>query len=121
MAEPSIEEFLAAYPPEIRALALETKNLILRVIPSAVEIVDPPSKIVAYGFGRKYADLICAIAPYSKYLNLIFSKGAELPDPDQRLTGTGKRARHIKIRTIEDLTAASTRLLIEEALQKARP
>ena len=121
MTETSIDEFLAAYPPEIRALALETKNLILRVIPGAVEIVDPPSKIIAYGFGRKYADLICAIAPYQKYINLIFSKGVDLPDPAQRLAGTGKRARHIKIQAIEDLTASSTQVLIEEALHRALP
>lgn len=120
MTEPTLDEFLAAYPPEIRALALEARSLILRVIPDAVEMVDPPSKIVAYGLGRKYADLICAIQPYQKYLNLIFSKGTQLPDPDQRLTGTGKRARHIKIEALADLSAPSTQTLIEEALRISR-
>ena len=119
MDEPSLEQFLAAYPPEIRDLVMDTRSLIYRVIPNAIEMVDLPSKIVAYGLGRKYADLICAIAPYPKYVNLMFSKGAVMADPDKRLEGTGKRARHIKIRGSADLQASSTQTLLEQALRLA--
>ena len=45
-------------------------------------MVDTPSKIIAYGASAKYADLVCAIAPYPKYVNLMFSRGASMPDPD---------------------------------------
>ena len=117
MTNAALTEFLEHYPAEIRALVFETRSLILSVIPNAVELVDPPSKIIAYGLGQKYADLICAIAPYAKYINLIFSKGATLPDPGQRLQGTGKRARHIKIHAEADIQDPSTRTLLEEALR----
>jgi hypothetical protein len=120
MTGPSLEDFLKTYPPEIGKLAVETRSLILRVVPDAFEIVDPPSKIIAYGFGQKYADLICAIAPYPKHINLIFSKGAELPDPAHRLTGTGKRARHIKIQSLADIEDPTTQNLLEEAVQKMK-
>ena len=60
-------------------------------------MVDKPSKIVAYGASAKYADLVCAIAPYPKYVNLMFSRGASMPDPDGILKGTGKKARHIRV------------------------
>lgn len=38
-------------------------------------MVDTPSKIVAYGASVKYADLVCAIAPYPRDVNLMFSRG----------------------------------------------
>ncbi|HVN55409.1 MAG TPA: DUF1801 domain-containing protein [Anaerolineaceae bacterium] len=92
---PDLDNFLSAYSPEVRELALKARAPILEVIPGAVEIVDAPSKIVAYGLGRKYADLVCAIQPQKSYVNLIFSKGASLPDPQGLLEGTGKKARSL--------------------------
>ena len=115
MSETTVDEFLASYSPEVRDLALQTRNLVLEVIPKALEMVDPPSRIIAYGFSPKYADLICAIAPYKSYINLIFSKGTELPDPEGLLTGTGKRARHVRINTPEDVKRPGLRSLIQTA------
>jgi len=116
MNKASLEEFLISYNPEIRQLVLKTRALVLDVIPQAIEQVDPPSKIIAYGFGSKYADLICAIAPYKTYINLIFSQGTQLPDPQGLLTGTGKRARHVKIMTARDIERLGFRALLEAAL-----
>ena len=115
MPADSLEQFLSAYPPEVRDLALQTRALILDALPGAVELVDAPSKIVAYGYGSKYADLVCAIQPQKSYLNLIFSKGATLPDPAGLLAGTGKRARHVKVTSAEDLARPGVRVLIETA------
>jgi hypothetical protein len=115
MSETTVEEFLASYSPEVQALALQTRELVLEVIPKALEMVDPPSRIIAYGFSPKYADLVCAIAPYQSYVNLIFSKGTELPDPQGLLTGTGKRARHVRIDTAEAVKRPSLRSLIKTA------
>jgi len=121
MTEPSLDEFLVSYPPEIHDLVYQARELIFRVIPGAIEIVDPPSRIIAYGLGRKYADLICAISPYKGYINLMFSKGVELDDPEKLLEGTGKRARHLKIRKAEDLQAPGAQALLEDAFRRARP
>jgi hypothetical protein len=117
----SFEEFLASYTPEVRDLALRTRALILEAIPDAVEVVDPPSKIIAYGFGRKYADLVCAIAPYKSYVNLIFSRGVELPDPCGQLSGTGKRARHVKIQSPADIDPPGVRALLGAAVGLMQP
>jgi len=112
----AVTEFLATYSPEVRDLALKTRALILEVIPHAVEQVDPPSKIIAYGFGLKMADIICVIAPYKSHVNLMFSRGTELPDPRGLLVGTGKRARHVKITSDRDLKAPALRALVEAAV-----
>ncbi len=121
MTQNSLEQFLETYPPEIRALALAARELVLGSLPGALEIVDPPSKIIAYGFSPRYADLVCAVAPYNKYVNLIFSMGTALPDPQNLLEGTGKRARHIKIQPGFDFSAPGVRALLEEALARVRP
>lgn len=110
-----LEQFLDQYPPAVRELAMRARVLVLDALPGVIELVDPPSKIIAYGYSSKYADLVCAIQPHASYINLIFSKGAALPDPLGLLTGTGKRARHVKIEKVEDIERTGVRALVEVA------
>jgi hypothetical protein len=112
----AVKEFLAPYSPNLREIAMKTRDLILDIIPNAVEQVDPNSKIIAYGFGLKMADIVCAIAPHTAHVNLMFSKGTELPDPEGLLEGTGKRARHVKLKSPEDLKHPGVRALLEAAV-----
>jgi hypothetical protein len=113
-----VASFLAAYSPEVRALAQQTRDLVLETIPAALEMVDPASKIIAYGYGPKYADLVCAIAPFKSYVNLMFSQGASLPDPAGLLQGTGKRARHAKIQSPEEIDNPDLRSLLALAADR---
>lgn len=82
------------------------------------EMVDVSSKIIAYGYSPKYADLVCAIAPYKSQVNLMFSHGTELSDPQHLLEGTGKKARHVKISCIEVVDNSALRELIKQAEAK---
>lgn len=116
MPEPTLEEFLDPYSPPVRELALAARALILRAFPDALELVDAPSKIIAYGTGRKYADLVCAVAPFTAHVNLMFARGAALPDPAGLLQGTGKRARHVKLTSPADLEQSALLALLEAAL-----
>ena len=108
-------EFLGQYTPEVQELVLKTRTLVSRQLPGAQEMVDIPSKIIAYGYGPKYKDLVCAIAPYKGYINLIFGKGTLLSDPEKILTGTGKRARHVKIQLLADVEKPAIAALVREA------
>lgn len=102
-----LDAFLANYPDEIHQLALKLRDLILKELPAMIEQVDAPSKIIGYGYNRTYKGLVCGIAPFQSHLNLMFSKGATLPDAEGLLEGTGKKARHVKIRTAEDIARRS--------------
>ena len=117
----AVKDFLASYPPEVQKLALALRALVLNVFPSAIEQVDPPSKIIAYGTDRTYAGLICAIAPYRAYVNLMFAQGASLPDPEHLLEGTGKRARHVRITERAEVENPALRTLLETAAKAAPP
>lgn len=114
------DDFMAVYTPEVRDIARNVRLLILSAMPAAIEQVDPPSKIIGYGFDRTYAGLVCAIAPFTAHVNLMFSRGVELPDPAGLLEGTGKRARHVKLKAPADVDNPALRLLLETAVAWAK-
>ena len=117
----TVDSFLALYAPGVREIALRARTLIQDVIPDAIEQVDTASKIIAYGYARDYKSLICAIAPQKSYVNLMFARGADLPDPAGLLEGTGKRARHVKLATPAEADNQAVRILMMEAVRLANP
>jgi hypothetical protein len=112
--------FLASYSRESREIALSLRKLVLDVFPDAVEQIDPKSGIIAYGFDRTCNGLVCAIAPHMKHVNLMFSNGTQFPDSSKLLDGTGKQARHVKIRSEVETENPALRLLVQEAVKLSR-
>lgn len=115
-----MNRFLEDYTEDVQHLARLARVLVLEVFPAAVEQVDPPSRIIAYGVDRTYRGLVCAIAPQRTYVNLMFARGTDLADEEGLLEGTGKRARHVKIRGQEGVERPGVRALLEEAVALAR-
>jgi hypothetical protein len=113
-----LEPFLAPYNPEVRALALKLRALIREVMPDAIEQLDPPAHLIGYGLNRSYKGLICGITLHKAYINLMFARGTDLPDPEGLLVGTGKRARHVTIRQEAELGNPAIRTLLRAALQQ---
>ena len=109
------EAFIKDYPEPVQLIAVQLRELILSELPGTQEMVDAPSKIIAYGASAKYADLVCAIAPYPRYVNLMFSRGANMPDPDGILKGTGKKARHIRVEEMTEQIERQIRKYLQSA------
>ena len=61
---------------------MKVRALVLDVIPQAIEQADSGAKIIGYGFGPKYADIVCVIMPVKSGVNLGFYRGTELPDKE---------------------------------------
>jgi hypothetical protein len=116
-----VERFLAPYSPAICELAWKARALVLEVFPDAIEQLDPPAKLIGYGFDRGYKGLVCGIALHKAHVNLMFAQGAELPDPLGLLAGTGKRARHVKVQQPGDADRPGVRALLEAAVARKRP
>ncbi len=110
-----LNAFLAAYSREAREIALSLRTLVLDVFPDAIEQIDPKSGIISYGFDRTNSGLVCVIAPHLKHVNLMFSRGTQISDPSKLLDGTGKYARHVKIRSEEETQNPALRGLLEKA------
>jgi hypothetical protein len=117
----NVGKLLEAYPPEVQDLAHKARRLVSEIAPDAVEEVDWSSKMLGYTFiPGTYKGLILAVSPQKDRVNIIFAKGVEMLneglDDKGLLEGTGKQARHIKVRNEEILHDPTTRRLIESAV-----
>jgi Domain of unknown function (DU1801) len=117
MTDPSddavlFDRFLAASTPEVAAIARALRQAVLDAMPTAVEWFDPGNGLLAFGTSRTMRGLMFAVVPHKAHVNLQFVDGVDLPNPDGRLEGTGKRARHIKVHTVADAGASWLRAAI---------
>jgi hypothetical protein len=110
------EEIINHASPEVRELAVRAKALIQEVMPEVVEVAWPRQRIAGYGVGpKKMSEQFCYIAIFKERINLGFYYGAELPDPQDLLEGTGEPMRHVKISRLEQLEDPALRQLVEAA------
>jgi hypothetical protein len=86
---------------------------VLAVAPDAVETFDEPDWLLAFGPGGSRRPFWFAVIPHAAHVNLQLADGAELPDADGRIEGTGKRIRHVKGRSGEDAGAPGLRVVIQ--------
>jgi hypothetical protein len=121
-----ITDLLASYPPESQNLVKATRVFVLKTVPGAMEMVDSKSKVIGYGFGPKYVDMICSIMPTKIGVTLGIGWGTELPDPEKLLEGAGKVHRHVKLKEKSDLKRPALKALLKAGVarwktqQKAR-
>ncbi|MEX1248587.1 MAG: DUF1801 domain-containing protein [Anaerolineales bacterium] len=111
-----LEELLANFAPEVRNLALALRDLVFAVEPDAVEQIDVPAHLLAYGYAKTYKHLICVIILYKEYVNFGFPRGVDLPDPEALLHGTGKRARHIRIDDLGQVEAPEIAAMMQASV-----
>lgn len=113
----TFEEAIAEGTAAMQALARRARALIGDVYPEVVEVPWPRQQITGYGLGpKKMSEHFCYIGVHSEHVNLGFYYGADLPDPDGLLQGTGKAFRHIKIGDTEQLERQEIRDLLEAAI-----
>ena len=112
----TFEDVVSEASPEIKEIAHAARALLVEIKPGITEVPWGNQKIAGYGVGpKKMSEHFCYIAPQKNYVNLGFMYGADLPDPEGLLEGSGKLLRHVKIRSLEDLQRPALRKLIEEA------
>jgi len=115
-----VDRLLIRHTPIVREIAARVRRLILEAMPGAVEQVDPPDGLIAYGTGPRLGEQVLAIAPHANHVNLQFADGVDLADPAGLLEGTGKRVRHVKSRTLEDAERPVLGELIAQAVARRR-
>jgi len=104
--EADVDKLLGEHSPELQAIERALRATIRREFPDAVEQVDFGNKLIAFGRSMKMRGLLFAIIAHTTWVNLQLADGAELPDPDGVIEGTGKRIRHIKVRSVEAASSA---------------
>jgi Domain of unknown function (DU1801) len=119
---PALIEFLTPYDRAIQKLALSLRSLVLEEMAPCYENIYDAYSAVAIGYGSsdRLQDGVFHIAVYANHVNLGFNHGATLDDPIGILKGTGKRIRHITIKTPADLARPEIRSYVRRARQLAR-
>jgi hypothetical protein len=108
----AFDRHLDATAPGVADIARALRVAVLDGFPGAVETFDRADGLLAFGTGRAMRDFRFAIIPHKAHVNLQLADGVELLDPDGRIEGTGKRIRHVKVRSVEDAGAPWLRSVI---------
>ena len=108
-----VEEFLSNYPDQIQKITKEVRHMARRVMPGAHEFLYYDA--VNYSLSDSPLERICYISPAQTQVTLGFLFGANLGDQHHLLQGVGKRARHIKIRTLEQAKNPALKELVKAA------
>jgi len=108
-----VKEFLSNYPDQIRMITEELRHMARRAMPRAREFLYYDA--VNYSLSDSPLERICYISPAQNQVTLGFLFGAHLDDQHHLLQGIGKRARHIKIRTLEEAKNPALKGLVKAA------
>jgi hypothetical protein len=120
-----LDTLLAPQTPIVREVVLALRSLVREVMPDATEQVDLPDRLVAFGFGppggTRLRDFAVGLIPHRAHVNVQLADGALLDDPTGIVEGTGKRIRHVKCRSLEDVTRPALRTLLADQAARRRP
>jgi hypothetical protein len=105
---------LASHAPAVQAAARALEALIREEVPDVVVRYDRGDGLLAFGRGTGMRDLLFALIPHRGWVNLQLADGALLPNPDGLIEGTGKRIRHVKVRSAEAARDERVRTIVRE-------
>ncbi len=114
----SWDAVLAEHDPAVADAARAVQRLVVASLPAAVETFDPGDGLLAIGTSRSMRDFLFAIIPHRAYVNLQLADGVDLPNPDGLIEGTGKRIRHVKVRSAEGAGSAAVRAIVEAQVER---
>ena len=118
----AFEAILEPCSPAVAEIARRARGLILAVLPGAYEIVWERQRIAGYGTGpKKMSEHFAHLTLHKAHCGLGFNYGAELPDPEGRLEGSGKLIRHVKLHSAEEVDGPALRQLLEAAIHHRVP
>lgn len=109
----TIDDLFPTATEAVRDILTHVRRLVRDAVPEATEIFYHGA--LGYGATRSGADRILYVAPQNGYVNLGFFFGAGVADPSGVLEGSGKRMRHVKIRTTLAVQNPALIPMIQEA------
>jgi hypothetical protein len=120
-----LDALLEQQSPTVRDVYRALRSLVREVAPDATEQFDLPDRLLAFGFGPpggiRLKSQAIGLIPHSAHVNVQLADGADLNDPAGIVEGTGKRVRHVKCRSVDDVRRPALRSLLEEQAARRRP
>ena len=112
-----LDALLEGHTSTIRQVVERLAALVREVMPDATEQLDLPDRLLAFGFGppggMRLRDFAVGLIPHTAHVNVQLADGARLDDPTDIVAGTGKRIRHVKCRSLDDVARPALRALLE--------
>ena len=125
MTDADLAILLEPHTTTVRDVFRALHALTREVMPDAQEQVDLPDRVLAFGFGPpggvRMRGLAVGLIPHGAHVNVQLADGALLDDPAGIVEGTGKRIRHVKCRSVEDVARPALRALVEQQAERRRP
>ena len=114
-AASAVTELVATLTPEVRTLALAVRTLVRAVLPRVQEIPDKAARLIGYGYGTGYRDMVATIILSRSGVKLGLVRGAELPDPRHLLAGSGKVHRYVAFTDAKQVNRPGVKRLLKAA------
>lgn len=99
----TIEALLEPLPKEIQTISSNVRKSIKEILPEAQEKISGGNKMAMALYSIDKPDfVICGFQPTSKMCKVFFHEWKALLENGYKLEGSGKNARHIKLRKLSD-------------------
>jgi hypothetical protein len=108
----TFDELIAPYPRDVQALARRARAWMKKLLPKTLERVDATGPFVSYGYAPGYKGIVSYLTVNQKGIKVGVAYGSAVPDPHHLLEGSGKSARHVAIRTVEQLASPGLSQLV---------
>jgi hypothetical protein len=115
-----LKGFIARYSPTIARRARAILAKMRARLPGATELVYDNYNGLVIGFGpsERASEAPFSIVVYPKYVRLFFLDGADLPDPDRLLEGSGKIVRSMVVDDATVLDRPAVKALMSAAIAR---
>jgi hypothetical protein len=101
--DPEADDLLAEHTDAVAATAQLVRTVVLDAHPQLQERVRRGWHSINYR--DPVAGFVCALFPAADRVQLVFEHGARLPDPEHRLSGTGRQVRALDLVDPADVDA----------------
>ena len=113
--DPEADDLLSEHPEVVAATAQRLRTALLEAHPQLEERVRRGWHSINYR--DPVAGFVCAVFPTADRVQLVFEHGARLPDPEGRLSGTGKQVRTLDLTAPEEVEAAVVVPFLDHAVE----
>jgi hypothetical protein len=115
--------FIAKFEPAMQRRIRAIRAALRKRFPAANELVYDNYNffVIGYSSTERPSDAIVSMAANSKGVGLCFIYGASLPDPRQRLSGSGTQTRFVRLPSPATLSEPAIAALLKAAITESDP
>ena len=110
-----VDDLLSEHPDAVVGTARRVRAVLLDAHPQLAEQVRRGWHSINYR--DPAAGFVCAVFPREDRVQLVFEHGARLPDPQRRLSGTGRQVRALDLTAPEQVDAEVVSTFLDHAVE----